>query len=58
MAGFLKASCRGKLSGHKTRSVFDRYNIIDEKDRLAAAERVQSFLKEQKKAAMRVVPLK
>lgn len=44
------------LTGHKTRAIFDRYNIVSESDLMAATERLQAHLAQQPTPA-RVVPL-
>ena len=31
------------ISGHKTRSIFDRYNIADDKDLRQAAQKIEAF---------------
>jgi hypothetical protein len=36
-----------ELSGHKTRRIFDRYNIVSNEDLAAATERLQGHLEGQ-----------
>ena len=44
-----------KISGHKTRSVFDRYNITSEEDLREAADRLDSYI-QRKKVTFPVTP--
>jgi hydroxylamine reductase (hybrid-cluster protein) len=34
------------ISGHKTRTIFDRYNIVDDKDLSQAAEKIGAYHQE------------
>jgi integrase len=46
------------ISGHKTRSTFDRYNIINETDVREAMQKTQNYLKEAGEEKTRVLPPK
>jgi hypothetical protein len=45
------------LSGHKTRAVFERYNITSEEDLAAAAERIDQYVGERRKEPSKIAAL-
>ena len=52
----VKETVAMRLSGHRTRSVFDRYNIVSEDDLIDASTKLQQFLVEAIKDE-KVVPI-
>ncbi len=53
-AGISEKVCM-QVSGHKTRGIFERYNIVDEEDMKEAAEKRAAYHAKQKAARVKVV---
>jgi integrase len=47
-----------RIGGWKTRSMFERYNVVDERDLAEAARRLSGFLAAASTAAPTIVPLR
>lgn len=45
-----------EITGHRTRNVFDRYDVVDETDIRGAGERLEEYAKQRKQE--RAAPLR